>query len=332
MKTNQLIFHQLFEKESSTYTYLLADADTKEAVIIDPVIETVDRDVKFIEELGLKLKYVLDTHVHADHISASGEIRNRTGAEIGVSAAYDMTCPDLRLEEGQEIKFGALTIKVLHTPGHTHGCLTYTLENMAFTGDALLIGGCGRTDFQNGSSEDLFSSVREKLFKLPDETIVFPAHDYKGFTKSSIGFEKCFNSRLNLSISKDDFIAIMANLHLTYPKKIDEAVPANVACGLPIPTISPEVLREKLSEVQIIDVRNEDEFSGELGHIQGAELITLGKTLDEKLNFLDRYKQIVFVCRSGKRSALATKLAIEKGFKNVFNLQGGMINWNLQAK
>lgn len=227
----ELLFHQLFEKESSTYTYLLADPETREAIIIDSVIETVDRDLKLIEDLNLSLKYVLDTHVHADHITASGEIRKRTGAKVVLSSSYKVSCSDIHIEDGQELHFGTFTVKAIHTPGHTSGCMTYIINNMIFTGDVLLVRGCGRTDFQDGSSEKLFSSVREKLFTLPDETVVYPAHDYKGFTKTSIGIEKKQNPRLNLTISKDEFINIMAHLDLAYPKKIKESVPANLLCG-----------------------------------------------------------------------------------------------------
>lgn len=338
---NDLIFHQLFEKETSTYTYLLGDPETKEAVLIDPVVEMADRDIKLIEDLGLKLKYVLDTHVHADHITASGEIRKRTGAKVGISSAYDMSCPDLHLEDGQEIKFGKHTIKAIHTPGHTSGCLSYHLENMVFTGDALLVRGCGRTDFQEGSSEKLFHSVRDKIFGLSDDTIVYPAHDYKGFTKTSIELEKRLNPRLNLNISKEQFVDIMANLKLAYPKKIQEAVPANFQCGLPlksevlntgfvdgIPTVTPEDLHTKLGHVKVIDVRGADEFNNELGHIPNAELATLGPLLDHKLNDEKKNKEIVFVCRSGKRSAEAVKIALNKGFEKVYNLEGGMLRWN----
>jgi sulfur dioxygenase len=227
-----MIFHQLFEKESSTYTYLLADADSREAVIIDPVIETIERDFKLINDLGLKLKYILDTHVHADHITASGELRQRTGAQIGLSSACGVGCADLSLTDGQELKFGKETIKALHTPGHTSGCITYQVKNFLFTGDTLLVRGCGRTDFQDGSAATLFDSVREKIFSLPEDYTIYPAHDYKGFTSTRIGDEMKLNPRLNLSISKEQFIQIMDNLHLDYPKKIQQAVPANLACGI----------------------------------------------------------------------------------------------------
>ena len=338
---NNLIFHQLFEKETSTYTYLLGDHDTKEAILIDPVVEMADRDVKLIADLGLKLKYVLDTHVHADHITASGEIRKRTGAKVGISSAYDMSCADLHLEDNQELQFGPHTIKVIHTPGHTSGCLTYKIGNMVFTGDALLVRGCGRTDFQEGSSDKLFHSVRDRIFSLPDDTIVFPAHDYKGFTKTSIGLEKRLNPRLKLEVTKEQFIEIMAGLKLASPKKIQEAVPANLQCGLPlkseilntgfvdgIPTVTSEDLYTKLGHVKIIDVRGADEFNNELGHIPNAELATLGPQLDTKLEGENKNIEIVFVCRSGKRSGEAAKSALNKGFAKVYNLQGGMLRWN----
>lgn len=228
---SEIIFHQLFEKESSTYTYLLGDPHSKEAILIDPVIETVERDLKLLSELDLKLKYILDTHVHADHITASGELRNKTGAKIGISAAYKMEGPDLLLTDGQELTFGEFKIQAISTPGHTSGCMTYFCHGMLFTGDALLVRGCGRTDFQDGSAAKLFMSVREKLFSFPDQTSVYPAHDYKGFTKTSIQAEKQFNPRLNLKLTQDDFETIMANLHLDAPKKIQEAVPANLHCG-----------------------------------------------------------------------------------------------------
>jgi sulfur dioxygenase len=336
-----LIFHQLFEKETSSYTYLIADQISKEAIIIDPVVEMVDRDVTLIEELGLKLKYVLDTHVHADHVTASGELRKRTGAKVAISSAYDMACPDIHLQDGDELEFGPWSIKAMATPGHTGGCMTYQFQNMIFTGDALLVRGCGRTDFQEGSSEKLYQSVRGKLFCLPEDTIVYPAHDYKGFTKSSVGMEKQFNPRLRMDITKDEFVNIMASLKLAYPKKIQEAVPANMLCGLTlksevlnpgvingIPTVTPEDVHLKLGHVKIIDVRGSDEFNNELGHIPSAELATLGSELENKLSNENPHHDIVFVCRSGKRSGEATKLALTKGFDKVYSLQGGMLRWH----
>ena len=226
------IFHQLFEKESSTFTYLIGDPETKEAIIIDPVLETFERDHKLIEELGLKLKYILETHVHADHITGSGQLRKKTGAQIAISESYPTSCPDIRLKDGEELKFGNKSVIVMTTPGHTNGCLTYKIGSMLFTGDVLLIRGCGRTDFQDGSPEKLFFSVREKIFKLDDKTIVYPAHDYNGFSHSSVGLEKKFNPRLNLSMTKDQFIQIMSELKLDNPKKMQIAVPANLQCGL----------------------------------------------------------------------------------------------------
>ncbi len=226
-----MIFHQLFEKESSSYTYLLADPITREAILIDPVLETVDRDLNLIEELDLKLLYLLETHIHADHITGSSEIKKRTGAKSAVSKKSGVCCADLELTDGQEIKFGRYTLKVLETPGHTKESLSFLCEGMAFTGDSLMIRGTGRTDFQNGSSEELFDSIHKRFFCLPGETKVFPAHDYKGVLSSTVALEKQFNPRVGGGMSKDEFVKIMKELKLVDPKKIHEAVPANMACG-----------------------------------------------------------------------------------------------------
>ena len=225
------IFFQLFENESSTYTYLIADPASKEAALIDPVFETVDRDLKLVEDLGLKLKYVLDTHVHADHITGAGELRTRTGAKTAISAGAKISCADISLNDGDELKLGNRTIRALATPGHTDSCMSFYFEGKVFTGDALLIRGTGRTDFQQGSAEKLFESVHKKLFSLPDETMVYPAHDYKGQMASTIEMEKRLNPRLGGGKSKADFVKIMSELKLAQPKKINEAVPANLGCG-----------------------------------------------------------------------------------------------------
>lgn len=342
---SDIIFHQLFEAESSTYTYIIADKKSKEAAIIDPVLETVDRDLKLIEELGLRLMYVLDTHIHADHITGAGEIRKRTQARTAVSQEAAVECVDIPLEDGQELLLGDKKIKVIATPGHTNTCMTYSFEGMIFTGDALLIRGCGRTDFQQGSSEKLYESVHEKLFKLSSDTTIYPGHDYRGQTSSTVGLEKQFNPRLGEAKSKDDFKKIMSELKLANPKKIHEAVPANLACGKPKDARSihpqvvdgiPEVTCEdvlahahqvELKKIRLIDVRRPDEFNGEYGHIKGAELITLGPDLTNFLENGDRSEEIIFVCRSGGRSGTATAESIKLGYKFTINMAGGMIRW-----
>lgn len=228
-----MIFKQLIDYETSTYTYIIADEYTKEAVIIDPVFENATRDEKLIVELWLKVKYFLDTHVHADHITWSSRLKEILGTwEIGVGARNTWVMHnDLFLQDNQTLKVWDIEIKVLETPGHTDGCVSYVISNMVFTGDVLLIRGSGRTDFQAGSNKNMFHSVREKIFAFPDETIVYPAHDYNGFTSSSVWEEKNHNPRLNLKNSFEDFEEIMKNLKLPYPKKLDESLPANMRCG-----------------------------------------------------------------------------------------------------
>ncbi len=347
---SDIILHQLFEAESSTYTYIIADKASKEAAIIDPVLETVDRDLKLINELGLRLMYVLDTHIHADHITGAGEIRKRSHAKTAVSQDAAVECVDIALEDGQELLLGDKKIKVIATPGHTNTCLTYSFEGMVFTGDALLIRGCGRTDFQQGSSDKLYESVHEKLFKLPSDTIVYPGHDYRGQTSSTIGLEKQFNPRLGENKSKEEFKAIMSELKLANPKKIHDAVPANLACGKPrdIRTLHPQVVdgipevtcedvlarKNQVEEkkVRLIDVRRADEFNGEFGHIKGSELITLGPDLTSFLQSGNRDEEIVFICRSGGRSGTATAESIKLGYKLTVNMAGGMIRWNEQKQ
>jgi len=331
-----MIFHQLFEKESSTYTYLLADEQSKEAVLIDPVVETIDRDLKLIEELGLKIKYVLDTHIHADHVTAAGEIRRRTGARTAVSYDAQVDCVDIPLRDGSELEFGRYKIKALSTPGHTDSCMSFYCDGKIFTGDALLIRGTGRTDFQQGSAEKLYHSVTGKIFNLPAETEVFPAHDYRGQTKSSVALEKQFNPRIGGEKTLEEFKQIMSQLKLDHPKKIHEALPANMTCGIKpdakdtkvIAEINVEQLKPLLGKVRLIDVRRPDEFDGELGHIPGAELVTLGEGTDQFLLNADREQKIVFVCRSGARSGRVTEQALSLGYKNVLNMVGGMLRWN----
>ena len=224
---------QLFDTESSTYTYILVAPGSVEAVIIDPVARHCQRDLSHLERLGLKLEYVLETHKHADHVTSAGLLRQETGALAAVPSGCDIPPAELQLEDGDVIRFGANEeIRVLHTPGHTAGSMCYLWRGNLFTGDTLLINGCGRTDFQSGSSEALYDSVTRRLFTLDDRTLVWPAHDYQGQSVSSIGWEKRHNARL-ANRGRAEFIELMDNLNLPRPKMIDIAVPANRNLGLP---------------------------------------------------------------------------------------------------
>ena len=243
-----MIFRQLMDPETSTYTYLLANAVTKEAILIDPVLEQIDRDCRLIEELGLQLRLTLETHLHADHITASGRLRERLGSQVGVGREAGVVNADLEFCDGEEIEFGNLRLEVLSTPGHTNGCVTYACyeEGLAFTGDALLIRGCGRTDFQEGSPRALMHSVRDKIFALSDETLLYPGHDYRGRTVTSVAEEKRFNPRLSLDRSLEEFEKIMSELDLAYPKQIDRAVPANALSGLGVEPATEPAVAERM--------------------------------------------------------------------------------------
>lgn len=226
---------QLFDDESSTYTYLVWDEETKDGLLIDPVDTQAERDLEVVKEEGVNLIYGINTHAHADHITGTGILKTKvTGLKSIISKASKAKA-DITLSPGDKIQFGNRYLDVRATPGHTEGCVSYVTddESMVFTGDTLLIQGCGRTDFQGGSASQLYDSVHTQLFTLPDECIVYPAHDYKGRFSSKIGNEKNTNPRLGGSKSKEEFIEIMNNLNLSYPKKIDVAVPANMRCGVP---------------------------------------------------------------------------------------------------
>lgn len=226
-----VLFRQLFEKESSSFTYLIADETTKEALLIDPVMETFDRDCQLLDELELQLKLVLETHIHADHITAASKLRHRYTCQIGVGKASGVKCADFLFDDGEEMSVGEIEIKSLYTPGHTSDSYCFLWNDSIFTGDTLLIRGCGRTDFQSGSNEQLYESVMKKLYTLPPHTLVYPGHDYKGRMCSSIGEEKRNNPRLFEGQTLEAFSEIMNNLNLDSPKKIELAVPANQRCG-----------------------------------------------------------------------------------------------------
>lgn len=217
--------------ESSTYTYLLACETTKEAIIIDPVFETVERDFKLINELGFKLLYSIETHIHADHITGAFGLKQKTGCQTVVSRSANVDCADHFVKENDSIFFGKYQLKVLETQGHTNSCLSLVIEDKVFTGDLLFIRGTGRTDFQQGCPELMFKNIREKIFALPDSTKIYPGHDYKGMSYTTVGQEKQFNPRINLSKSESDFVKIMSELNLSLPKKLDISVPANLKCG-----------------------------------------------------------------------------------------------------
>lgn len=344
-----LIFRQLFDQQSSTYTYLLADSATAEAVLIDPVFEQARRDIALIHELGLRLLYTIDTHVHADHVTGAWMLKRCTDSQIAISAESGAEGADRYLSEGDHVEFGTRFLWVRATPGHTSGCISLILddETMAFTGDCLLIRGTGRTDFQRGDAHAMFRAIHGKIFSLPASCLLYPAHDYRGLTVTSVGEERRFNPRLGGELCEDDFAGYMSNLHLPHPKQIDVAVPANLTCGVAasdpkqmgqpewapltytfagIWEINSQWLEENLHAVQIIDVREPDEFAGPQGRIPGATLIPLGD-LAGRTGELAKERPVVTVCRAGGRSAQATVLLRQSGFDAVANLAGGMLRW-----
>lgn len=230
--STDFFFRQLFDTESSTYTYLLADLETKEAVIIDPVLEQAKRDAQLIKDLGFKLKYAMNTHMHADHITGTGWLKQLLPGSESVIAKASGAKADKYLVEGDKINFGRHHIDTLATPGHTNGCMAYVIHEQGciFTGDTILIRGCGRTDFQEGNPQHLYENVHGKIFTLPENFRIYPAHDYKGQLESSVWEEKQYNPRLTKSL--EEFVKIMNNLNLPYPKKIDASLPANRECGV----------------------------------------------------------------------------------------------------
>jgi sulfur dioxygenase len=345
---SSVIHRQLFDQISSTYTYLLADERTREAVIIDPVFEEHLRDAALIRELGLTLVCTLDTHCHADHVTGSWLMKRAFGARVGLSREYGAKNVDLELGHGEVIRLGGRSLEVRATPGHTEGCLSFVTDDraMVFTGDALLVRGAGRTDFQHGDARRLFGSIRDQLMSLPDECVVLPAHDYEGRTTSTIGEERRYNPRIGGGAREEDFVGYMTNLGLPHPKKLSIAVPANLRSGEPadgeapvVPDWAPVVttyagLSEIAAEwvarnrdaVNVLDVRSPAEFDGELGHLRGAQLIPL-EELRARASEVSADKPVVVVCQTGKRSGLATVILGKAGFTRTANVAGGMVRW-----
>jgi len=335
-----LVVRQLMDRDTWTYTYLLVDSETLQGVLIDPVQEQLERDLSLIKELGVELLYVLETHVHADHVTAAGQIRQKTGAKIVYSEAAEVKAIDVAIKDAETLKFGAYTITALATPGHTNGCVSYVVDGMLFSGDSLLIHGCGRTDFQQGSAEQLYDSITQKLFSLPDETLVYPGHDYTGRTSSTIAEEKRWNRRLGGGKSKQEFVEIMHNLNLDLPKKINEAVPANMEIGI---SFDPKrYLHEEFSMLDlhkawqahasdelIVDTRSATEYA--LGHVPGAKNIAFGDE-GSYADDLKTYKRVYLYCRSGRRAqTVFTNLSI-MGLNNLICVgHSGMPEWESAA-
>ena len=263
-----MIFRQLFDPETSTYSYLLGDESTRQAVLIDSVAEQFDRDVLLLRELELELAYALETHVHADHVTASGRLREALGCKVGVGALSGVTNADVLLEDGGVVRYGERELRVVSTPGHTNGCVTYVDDaaGAAFTGDVLLIRGCGRTDFQQGDAAELFSSVRTRLFTLPDDTRIHPGHDYRGRMMSTVAEEKRFNLRISPDRNVDEFVEVMRGLDLAYPKKMDVAVPANLQSGLVSDTQTAERGAEAVSVADVMERHGRQDAEAWVGY------------------------------------------------------------------
>ena len=342
-----MIFRQLFDNSSSTYTYLLADESSREAIVIDSVFEQSTRDLALIRELDLKLKYAIDTHCHADHVTGAWLMKQKTGCKIGTAKIIGAANVDVELNHDDVISFGQHSLEVRATPGHTNGCLTYVTEDRAcaFTGDALLIRGCGRADFQQGNAGTLYDSISEKILSLPDSCLIYPGHDYNGRTVSSIAEEKAFNARIGGKANKQDFLGYMDAMQLPHPKHIDVALPANMASGKPeddnlliepdwapmvltfagVMEVEPSWTAEHLAQIYLLDVREPQEcLPGETTMADTS--IPLGQ-LRERLEEIPKNKPVMAICRSGRRSAMAAGILRQAGFEKVASVAGGLLRW-----
>lgn len=343
---------QLFDPASSTYTYVLFDPVTREALIIDPVDDQIERDLAVLRDHALKLVWTVETHAHADHITSAGHLAEHAGAKTAAPAGCGITTASVQLQHGDTLRFGEQTLHVLHTPGHTAGSMSYTWEaggeRHVFTGDTLLINGCGRTDFQSGSAEDLYRSLTEVLFRLPGDTTVWPGHDYKGQTHSTIAHEKAHNTRV-AGKSCDEFVTIMNNLNLPKPRRIDEAVPANLTSGIRHDADGAELLQPRAAagyagdvtpqlawqwvqtaEAVMVDVRTDAEREW-VGFVPGAVPLAwkqwpgmaMNPGFDDGLRAaVPAGQKVVLLCRSGVRSIAAAKRATELGLEAYNILEG----------
>jgi sulfur dioxygenase len=346
-----LVFRQLFDAASSTYTYVLGDPRTRKALIVDTVFEQHRRDRALVDELGLEPVAVLDTHCHADHVTGAWMMRQATGCRVGISRRYQPPVQgvDLPLDHGERIAFGDRHLEVRATPGHTDGCITLVLDDrsLAFTGDALLIRGAGRCDFQRGDAHVLYRSIVQQIFSLPDACLLFPGHDYNGRTVTSVMEEKAHNPRIGGGADERDFVGFMENLNLPHPKQIDIALPANLRSGEPaegkVPPaadwgpvrqtyaglfeIEAEWVAEHMPQIHVLDVRQPEEMQESLGRIDGSQLIPLSE-LKGRLSEVPQDKPLVVVCHAGMRSGQATVILRGAGVQRCANLRGGMLLWS----
>jgi glyoxylase-like metal-dependent hydrolase (beta-lactamase superfamily II)/rhodanese-related sulfurtransferase len=336
-----MIFRQLFDSVSGTYSYLLASRPGGEALIIDPVLEKVDRYLQLIGELDLKLVKAVDTHLHADHITGLGALRDRTQCITVMGENTKADVVSMRLAEGDKLSIDSVSMDVLYTPGHTDDSYSFLMNDRVFTGDTLLIRGTGRTDFQNGDARMQYDSIFGKLLRLPEDTLVFPAHDYKGDTVSTIGEEKRYNPRLQIK-SADEYVALMASLNLPNPKMMDVAVPSNMKVGLAQKGIAQRgwalqadqaIAMVGQPDIAFVDLRETGERAKH-GSIPGAlhapygdlqANIHTGGMLRELASVGD--KRIVFYCAFGERSAMAVQAAQDAGMISALHIEGGIDAW-----
>ena len=334
-----MLFRQLFDQTSSTFTYLIASKKGREALIIDPVLEKVEQYIKLLKELDLKLVKVIDTHIHADHISGIAELRDKTNC---VTVMGDKTPADvvaMRVADEEIIKIDGINLKALYTPGHTSESFSFLMEDRIFTGDTLLIRGTGRTDFQNGDPRDSYNSIFNKLLKLPEDTLVYPAHDYKGEMVSTIGEEKYFNPRLQVR-SAEEYIDIMNNLNLPDPKMMDVAVPNNLNLGIDFnrQKVNNGIEPEEFNKIKkdpnslLIDLREDIEIEKE-GKLNNSVIVPfpqMHEYIDKNKNML-KNKKILFYCAHGHRSTLAVQISKSYNFTNCCHLIGGLENWKKEG-
>ena len=329
-----MIFRQLFDSVSSTYTYLIGSRAGGEALIIDPVLEKVDSYIKLLEQLDVKLVKVIDTHIHADHISGIAELRDRTNCITIMGDATKADVVSMRVADNEVIKLEKLELKSLYTPGHTDDSFSFMMNDRIFSGDTLLIRGTGRTDFQNGDPYDSYNSIFERLLKLPENTLLYPAHDYNGNTVSTIGEEKKFNPRLQVN-SAEEYVKIMNNLNLSNPKMMDVAVPANQQLGInlerqkKINGLDVDAFNKKIKseEYQLIDLRENNEIK-KIGTIKNSLNIPFQDFLDSIKNNSSKFnKNLLLFCAIGERSTLATQVIRSYDIFNSYHLIGGIKEW-----